>query len=246
METGHSPLPWRAATVVEIRAETPHVSTISLSVPGWPGHLAGQHLDLRLTSADGYQAQRNYSVASASAAAAVELTIQEVKDGEVSPFVLHEVVVGDVLEVRGPIGGYFTWQPGDGRPLLLVAGGSGIVPLMAMLREREKAGDRTPARLLYAARDFEAIIYREELDRLAAASASFSLTFVLTRAQPPHWAGERRRIDRAMLDAHAFPADLEPRAFVCGPTPMVEQVATDLVALGYRAAWVKTERFGPT
>ncbi len=239
-------LPWRPATVTEIRPEAPLVATIALSVPGWPGHLAGQHLDLRLTGADGYQAQRSYSIASASDAATIEITVEQVRNGEVSPFLLHELVVGDILELRGPIGGYFTWEPGEGGPLLLVAGGSGIAPMMAILRQRAKAGDSTPVRLLYSAPTYEAIIYRQELDRMAARSDGFSLTYTLTREQPPNWAGGRRRIDRAMIEASGFSADMSPRAFVCGPTPLVEQVAADLVALGYMEAWVKTERFGPT
>lgn len=239
-------LPWRLATVAEIRSEAPRVATIALGVPDWPGHQAGQHLDLRLMAEDGYQAQRSYSISSVSDAASIEITVEEITDGEVSPFLLNELVVGDVLELRGPIGGYFTWQPGEGGPLLLVAGGSGIAPLMAILRERAKAGDRTPVRLLYSAPTFEALIYRQELDRLAARCHGFSLTYTLTREQPPNWAGARRRIDRALLEASGFSAELNPRAFVCGPTPMVEQVATGLVELGYLEARVKTERFGPT
>ncbi len=239
-------LPWRPATVTEIRPEAQRAATIVLSVPGWPGHLAGQHLDLRLTADDGYQAQRSYSIASVSGAATMEITVEQLRDGEVSQFLLHELVVGDTLELRGPIGGYFTWEPGENGRLLLVAGGSGIVPLMAILRQRAKAGDRTPVQLLYSARTVDAIIYRQELDRMAAGSERFSLTYTLTREQPPNWAGGRRRIDRAMLEAFGFPADMDSRAFVCGPTPLVEQVAADLVALGYAEAWVKTERFGPT
>jgi ferredoxin-NADP reductase len=239
-------LPWRPATVAEIRSEAPRAATIAMRVPGWPGHLAGQHLDLRLTADDGYQAQRSYSIASVADAATLEITVEQVPDGEVSSFLLHELALGDILELRGPIGGYFTWEPGEGGPLQLVAGGSGIVPLMAILRERARAGDRTPVRLLYSAPTFDAIIYREELDRLAARRDGVSLTYTLTRAQPARWAGGRRRIDRSMLEAAAFAAEMNPRAFVCGPTPLVEQVAADLVALGYREPWVKTERFGPT
>ena len=232
--------------MVEIRPEAERVATIALSVPGWPGHLAGQHLDLRLTADDGYQAQRSYSIASASEGPQIEITVEQVTDGEVSTFLLNELVVGDVLELRGPIGGYFTWQPEDGGPLLLVAGGSGIVPLMAMLRERAKAQDRTPVRLLYSARSYGALIYREQLERMAARKDGLSRTYTLTRTQPADWDGGRRRIDRAMLDASGFPSERNRRAYVCGPTPLVEQVAGDLVALGYMEARVKTERFGPT
>ena len=239
-------LPWRPATVVEIRTEAQRVATFALSVPGWPGHLPGQHLDLRLTAPDGYQAQRSYSIASIPSAATLDITVEEITDGEVSPFLLGQVIVGDTLELRGPIGGYFTWEPGERGPLLLVGGGSGVVPLMAILRQRDTAGDRTPVRLVYSARTYEAIIYREELDRLAARSDGFSLTYTLTREQPPNWTGGRRRIDWAMLETAGFPPDLNPLAFVCGPTPLVEQVAAGLVALGYREARVKTERFGPT
>jgi ferredoxin-NADP reductase len=242
-----APLPWRRATVTEIRPEAEGVATIALHVPGWPGHLAGHHLDLRLTAADGYQAQRSYSVASVSDSAELEITVEDVAQGEVSPFLLHDLVVGDVLEVKGPIGGYFTWHPGEGGPLVLVAGGSGIVPLMAMLRERAKAHDRTPAHLIYSARTLESLIYRHELDLLGAGSDGVALTFTLTREQSNRWNGERRRIDRAMLEGAGFPGKGgSPRAFVCGPTPFVEQVAMHLLELGYHDSMIKTERFGPT
>lgn len=237
-------LPWHAATVLEIRAEAPEVATLVLRVPGWPGHLAGQHVDLRLTAPDGYQAQRSYSIASPPAATTVDITVERVMDGEVSPFLLDQVAVGDTLELRGPIGGYFTWEPAEGGPLLLVAGGSGVVPLMAILRHRRDEGDRTPTRLVYSAPRFEAIIYRREIDALAG--DAFEVTYTLTREQPPGWTGGSRRIDREMLEATGFPAGQNPRAFVCGPTPFVEAVANGLVALGYREDRVKTERFGPT
>ncbi|CAA9348863.1 MAG: Flavodoxin reductases (ferredoxin-NADPH reductases) family 1, partial [uncultured Microvirga sp.] len=198
------------------------------------------------TAPDGYQAQRSYSVASAPGGDTIEITVEHVDEGEVSPFLLGEVVVGDTLELRGPIGGYFTWEAGEGGPLLLIAGGSGIAPLMAILRHRAKAGDGTPVRLLYSSRSHDGIIYREELDRMAETNAGFALTHALTREQPPGWKGERRRIDRAMIEASGVSADQNPRAFVCGPTPLVEQVASDLIALGYPEARVKTERFGPT
>lgn len=239
-------LPWHVASVSAIRPEAPGVTTIALGVPGWPGHLAGQHVDLRLTASDGYQAQRSYSVSSAPGGATVDITVEHVPDGEVSSFLLGELAVGDEIELRGPIGGYFTWEPGEGGPLLLVAGGSGMAPLMAMLRLRRQAADATPTRLLYSARAYDAVIYREELDDMAAGNDGFAVTYTLTRAQPPGWTGERRRIDRAMLEKVGFAAARNPRAFVCGPTPLVEQAAADLVALGYAEACVKTERFGPT
>lgn len=239
-------LPWRTAVVAEIRPETSSAATLGLTVPGWPGHLAGQHLDIRLTASDGYQAQRNYSIASAPGDATVEITIETVATGEVSPFLVGEAAVGDTLEVRGPIGEYFTWKPEDGGPLLLIAGGSGIVPLMAILRRRAKASDVTPARLIYSARTPGSIIYQRELASLAAADEDFVLTCTLTREQPAHWTGGRRRIDRPMLETFGFPVSADPRVYVCGPTAMVEQAADDLVALGHAEARVKTERFGPT
>ena len=240
-------LPWRPAVLSAIRRETPQVATLVFDVPEWPGHLAGQHIDIRLTAPDGYQAQRSYSIASAPASkAGVELTVERVEDGEVSPYLLDEAVVGDTLELRGPIGGYFTWAPGDGAPLLLIGGGSGVVPLMAILRQRAALGDATPARLLYSSRDFDGVIYREELEGLVAKNDGLEVVHTLTRRQPEGWSGERRRIDRAMIEAVGFPADRSPHAFVCGPTPLVEQVATTLVELGHSEARVKTERFGPS
>lgn len=239
-------LPWRAATVQAIRPEVPGVATLVLRVAGWPSHRAGQHVDLRLTAEDGYQAQRSYSIASAPDGETVELTVEQVRDGEVSTFLLGDARIGDQLELRGPIGGYFAWEPGDPSPTLLVAGGSGVVPLMAMLRARERTGDGAPARLLYSARSADALIYREELDRLAASDNGPTVTYALTRKQPKGWTGEARRVDRAMLAARGFAADVAPRAYVCGPTPLVEQVATNLVALGYEPARVRTERFGPS
>ena len=248
-------LPWHVATVTRIRPEAKDVVTVAMTVPDWPGHLAGQHLDLRLTAEDGYEAQRSYSIASAPGNPAVEITVERVEGGEVSPFVLDELREGDQLELRGPIGGYFTWTPGsvdmpgtseEVSPVLLVGGGSGVVPLMAMLRDRAERGAADPMRLLYSSRAIEAIIFRDELEHLAAADNGFALTHTLTRAQPADWRGERRRIDRDMLATVGFAASENPRAFVCGPTPLVEQVAADLLALGYAEARVKTERFGPS
>lgn len=237
---------WQMAEVVEIVAETAWAKSIVLRMPAWPGHRAGQHVDVRLTAEDGYQAQRSYSIASPPERAEVVITVERLEDGEVSTYLTDVLAVGDRLEVRGPIGGYFTWRAADGGPLFLVAGGSGIVPLMAMLRHRAEAGNNVPARLLYSSRSEERIIYRAELDRLAAAGDGLEVVHTLTRGAPPGWTGYTRRIDAEMLAETGFAPDLQPRIFICGPTALVEAAATALVALGYDAARVKTERFGPT
>jgi ferredoxin-NADP reductase len=237
---------WRTATVLELVDETPHARTLVLDVPDWPGHDAGQHLDVRLTADDGYQAERSYSVASAPEDARVALTIERLDDGEVSPYLAGELEPGDTFEVRGPIGGHFTWRATDGGPLLLVGGGSGLVPLMAMLRHRARAGSRADARLLVSARERDALLYRDELEQLAAARDGLSITYTLTRAQPEGWTGYARRVDAPMLEAVGPAASAQPRVFVCGPTPFVESVADHLIALGHPAAAVHTERFGPT
>jgi ferredoxin-NADP reductase len=201
---------------------------------------------VRLTAEDGYQAQRSYSIASAPAGERVELTVERLDDGEVSPYLTDELRTGDKLEVRGPIGGYFTWDVADGGPLLLVGGGSGVVPLMAMLRHRASIGSPVPTRLLFSSRSFEEIIYREELTRLAAADDGLEVIHTLTRAQPSDWTGYRRRIDEAMLAEVAWSPAARPLVYICGPTRLVETVASTLVALGHEPARVKTERFGPT
>jgi len=242
-------LEWRVATVVELHNETQRARTLVLDVPDWPGHRAGQHVDVRLVAEDGYQAQRSYSIASAPETAAVSLTVERLDDGEVSPYLCDALGVGDGLEVRGPIGGYFVWDFAQGGPLLLVAGGSGIVPLMAMLRHHAAAdaGARAgvPVRLLYSARHLGDVIYRAELEQLAACP-EIRTSFALTRDAPPDWNGYRRRIDRAMLEEVGWPVAEMPHAFVCGPTPLVESVANLLVELGHAPARVRTERFGPT
>jgi ferredoxin-NADP reductase len=242
-------LEWRVATVADVREETPHARTLVLQVPQWPGQRAGQHVDVRLVAEDGYQAERSYSIASAPEDPTVALTVERLEDGEVSPYLCDVLRVGDGLELRGPIGGYFVWDLAQGGPLLLVAGGSGIVPLMAMLRHHARAdpGVRAdvPVRLIYSARAWDDVIYREELERLAAC-LEVQVTFTLTRDPPIGWQGYRRRIDRAILEQVSWPAAETPRAFVCGPTPFVELVATLLVALGHDPARVRTERFGPT
>jgi ferredoxin-NADP reductase len=239
-------LSWRLARVAEIRPETPRVASLVLDVPGWDGHLVGQHVDVRLTAEDGYQAERSYSIASAPDGQRVELTVERLDDGEVSPYLADELREGDQFELRGPIGLYFVWRPELGGPLLLVAGGSGVVPLMAMLRYRAASGSRVPTRLLYSSRTLEDVIYREELERLAAAGDGLTVTHALTRAQPPGWRGYDRRIDAAMLKDVGWPPAERPLVYVCGPTRLVEAVADDLVALGHEPLRVKTERFGPT
>ncbi len=241
-----APLIWRMATVVELVEETAHARTLVLDVPGWPGQAAGQHVDIRLTAEDGYVAERSYSIASAPEDPQVALTVERIDDGEVSPYLAGELVVGDQFEVRGPVGGHFTWRAADGGPLLLVGGGSGLVPLMAMVRHRAGAGSRADTRLLVSARELEAVLYREELERLGAAGDGLSITYTLTRAVPERWDGFARRVDAAMLEAVGPPPAAGARVFVCGPTPFVEAVADALVGLGYAAALVHTERFGPT
>jgi ferredoxin-NADP reductase len=247
-------IPWRLATVARIVPETSRTRTLILDVPGWPGHRAGQHVDVRLTADDGYRTERSYSIASAPEDVQVALTIERLDDGEVSPYLTEELRVGDQLELRGPIGGYFVWDVALVGPLLLVAGGSGIVPLMAMLRHRAAALATAgtvalhgvPARLLYSSRQWDDVIYRDEIARLAVYDSALEVTLTLTREPPPGWTGFRRRIDRMMLAEVAWPPAERPHVFVCGPTPLVEEVAASLVALGHEPARVKTERFGPT
>jgi ferredoxin-NADP reductase len=248
------PIAWRLATVADALSETPRARTVVLDVPGWPGHRAGQHVDVRLTAEDGYQAQRSYSIASAPEDARVVLTVERLDEGEVSPYLADELRVGDRLELRGPIGGYFVWDVAIGGPLLLVGGGSGIVPLMAMLRHRAAAlgtaeadaRRHIPVRLLYSSRRWDEVIYRDELARLVEDDSALEVALTLTREQPQGWAGFRRRIDRMMLAEVAWPPAERPHVFVCGPTTLVEAVAAALVELGHDPAGVKTERFGPT
>ena len=238
-------LDWQLASVVAKHPETPRVITLRLESGAWAGHLPGQHVDVRLTAEDGYQAQRSYSVSSAPAAGSLELTIEDLLDGEVSPYLSEELRPADQLELRGPIGGYFTWTEADGGPLLLIAGGSGIAPLMSMLRYREEVGAAVPATLLYSSRSWEEIIYREELARLGV-DPTVRVVHTLTRSHPPDWEGYTRRIDGPMLAEVVGSPRPESLAYICGPTRLVEQVANTLVALGYPPARVKTERFGPS
>jgi ferredoxin-NADP reductase len=236
---------WRVATVAEVADETPHARTLVLDVAGWPGHVAGQHADVRLTAEDGYQAERSYSIASAPEDATVSLTVERIDDGEVSPYLAGEVRAGDQFELRGPIGGHFTWRVQQGGPLLLVGGGSGLVPLMAMLSHRAAAKSTASAVLLVSSRTVQDILYRAELEQLAQGDG-LAVHHTLTRGAPDGWDGFDRRVDAEMLSAVApAPADA-PRTFVCGPTPFVEAVADLLVGLGYEPASIHAERFGPT
>jgi len=233
-------LTWQTATVTSVMRETDAVRTIELEVPDWPGHHAGQHLDVRLTAEDGYTAERSYSIATADDEP-VAITVERLDDGEVSPYLTEELHAGDQLELRGPIGGWFVWDTSDGGPLLLVAGGSGVVPLRAILRHRQRAGSDVPARLLYSSRTLAEVIYHSELDQYRGGVA---VSYTLTRSQPPGWTGYSGRVDAALLAKIAWPASEHPLVFVCGPTSFVEAVAGNLVALGYPAGRVKTERFG--
>ncbi len=239
-------LTWQLGEVAEIARETSRVSSLYLDVPDWADHLAGQHIDVRLTADDGYQAERSYSIASPPEDDRLEITVERLDDGEVSPYLVGELRFGDKLELRGPIGGHFVWRAGDDRPLLLVAGGSGVVPLMAMLRHRARGERKTPARLLYSSRTLADIIYRAELDRLASANDGLAVHHTLTRDKPAGWTGYTRRIDSAMVKEVAWPKEQTPAVFVCGPTSFVEAAADLLVASGYDPLWVKTERFGAT
>jgi ferredoxin-NADP reductase len=232
------------ATVRETRAETPRAATVAVDVPAWPGHLAGQHVDVRLTAEDGYQAQRSYSIASAPEDDSLELTVERIDDGEVSPYLVDELRPGDQFELRGPIGGYFTWHAGLDGALLLVGGGSGVVPLRCMLRHRRAAGGTGDARLLLSARGPDEVLYRTELDALAGDGVKVDFTF--TREPPPGWNGFARRIDADMLAAVGPGPGVHPRVYLCGPTPFVERAADLLVDLGHDPSMIKAERFGPT
>jgi ferredoxin-NADP reductase len=232
-------LTWLVATVTDTVEETPRVRTLLLDADGWPGHRAGQHVDVRLTAEDGYQAERSYSIASAPDDP-LAITVERLDDGEVSPYLVDEAREGDAFEVRGPIGGYFVWE-NDGRPTFLVGGGSGVVPLMAMIRA---SGGTTPIRLLYSSRTLEDIIYREELD--SRAGRGLEVFHTLTRSQPAVWTGYSRRLDDALLRDVAWPAAERPQVFVCGSTRFVDAAADGLLRLGYEAHWIRTERFGAT
>jgi ferredoxin-NADP reductase len=240
-------LEWQIATVSALRDETPTVRTFTLTLPGWDGHRAGQHVDLRLTAEDGYSVERSYSIASEpERTGEIDVTVERIPDGEVSPFLHDVVVVGDRLEVRGPIGGYFVWESSMTDPLFLVAGGSGVVPLMAMVRHRARAGSGGPARLLFSSRGPAEVIFRDELDRLSGTGTGFEVAYTLTRDQPPGWTGYARRIDAQMLAEVLEPLGGEARTYICGPTALVETAANALVQLGFPVDRIRTERFGPT
>jgi ferredoxin-NADP reductase len=236
--------------VTATRQETDGARTLVLGVDGWPGHVAGQHVDVRLTAEDGYATQRSYSVASAPGNGTLEITVERIDDGEVSPYLVDVAEPGDRCEVRGPVGGYFTWEPSttaaQTRPVLLVAGGSGVVPLMSMIRSRAGAGSRVPFRLVYSVRSPRAVIYREELCDRERDDRGLDVSYAYTRETPEGWSRPPGRIDAALLSAAGWPADLEPACFVCGPTAFVEAVAGLLIDLGYAPDWIRTERFGPT
>ena len=236
-------LRWRVATLVGQRVETPTAHTLVLKVPGWPGHLAGQHVDVRLTAEDGYSTQRSYSIASAPGGELVELTVQYVLDGEVSPYLADQLAVGDQLELRGPVGGWFVWRPEQSEPVLLVAGGSGIVPVMAMIRARRAAASRAPFRLIYSVRTPEDRIYLSELRR---GDPGLDTAYLYTRSAPDNWPRPPARLGPQDLVRDGWPTEFDPTVYVCGPTGFVELAADLLVDLGHDAGRVRTERFGPS
>ncbi len=238
-------LAWQLATVVEVVEETAQTRTIVLDAPDWGGHRAGQHVDIRLTAEDGYQAQRSYSIASAPEDEHLAITVERLDDGEVSPYLAGELRAGDQLELRGPIGGYFVWERSLGGPLVLIAGGSGIVPFRSMLRHLDAVGGGVDARLLYSSRSLDDVIYRDELERLAGVSG-IEVRFALTRTWPEGWTGWRGRIDRPLLAEYAWPVSARPLIYTCGPSGFVEAATGILVEIGYEPGRVRAERFGPT
>jgi ferredoxin-NADP reductase len=235
---------WRPATVASVRPESPAARTVVLQVPGWPGHQAGQHVDIRLTADDGYTASRSYSIASVADGELVEVTVERLDDGEVSPYLVDVVAPGDRLEVRGPVGGWFVWRPEQAEPVLLVGGGSGVVPLMSIVRRHVASGSSAPLRLVYSLGDPDAALYRDELAGLAA--DGLSLTYVYTRRTPDGWPRPPGRLDAGLLAASAFPPAESPTSYVCGPTGFVETAADLLVDAGHDSRRVRTERFGPS
>ena len=243
----HRRLTWQLGEVVQTRTETARARSLTLTMPEWTGHRPGQHVDVRLTAEDGYQAERSYSIASPpEEGPKVAITVERLDDGEVSPYLVDELQVGDRLELRGPIGGYFVWESQMGGPLLLVGGGSGIVTLMAMIRHRRAVRSTLPTRLLYSSRSQEEVIYCDELDDVTRRDGGLEVIHTLTRTRPPGWTGYHRRSKEELLREVAWPARDRPLAYICGPTQFVETAATGLVALGYDPTRVKTERFGPT
>jgi ferredoxin-NADP reductase len=238
---------WRVGTVVALHDETMTARTIALEVPDWPGHVAGQHVDVRVTAPDGYSTVRSYSIASApNSYGRVELTVERLPNGEVSPYLTQEVVAGDRLELRGPIGGWFVWRTEQTEPVQLIAGGSGIVPLMAMIRSRASAGNKSQFRLLYSVREPGAVFYRDELQALSDRSHSVSITYAYTRAAPKDWPRPPSRIDATLIATGTWPSNLGPTSYACGPTSFVENATDLLIAAGYGRENIKTERFGAT
>ncbi len=239
-------LVWRSATLVEVTEETPKAKTLVFEIPGWPGHLAGQHVDVRLTAEDGYTAQRSYSLSAPADGDRVRMTVQLVEDGEVSPYLLQGLGTGESIELRGPVGGWFVWRPTDPDPVLLVGGGSGVAPLMAMVRARRLAGSRVPFRLIYSVRSADDAFYARELRLPPAADGGLDTAWVYTRQLPDGAPGVAHRISVDDLVAHGWPAELTPTCYVCGPTGFVETVASALVDLGHDPDRIRTERFGPS
>jgi ferredoxin-NADP reductase len=238
---------WRIGTVVALHDETATARTITLEVPDWPGHIAGQHVDVRVTAPDGYSAVRSYSIASApNSHRRVEITVERLPNGEVSPYLTQEVAAGDRLELRGPIGGWFVWRAEQTEPVQLIAGGSGIVPLMAMIRSRASAGNKSQFRLLYSVREPRAVFYQEELQELADKDRSLNLTYAYTRVTPMDWPRPPGRVDAALIADATWPSSLAPTCYVCGPTSFVESATDLLSASGIQRDKIKTERFGST
>jgi ferredoxin-NADP reductase len=237
---------WKVGTVVGSHVETPTARSLQIDIPDWPGNLAGQHLDLRLTAPDGYTATRSYSIASAGPGTVVQLAVDKLPDGEVSPYLVDEVMVGDEIELRGPLGGWFVWRPEQADPVQLIAGGSGVVPLVAMVRAHEAAGSAAKFRLLYSVRTPDDVFFAEELHDLQASAADLEIDFVYTRQVPDGWPRPAGRITRGILAQLTIPASQSPTVFVCGPTGFVETVADLLVEMGHPSSLVKTERFGGT
>jgi ferredoxin-NADP reductase len=235
---------WKVGKVTAVQAQTPTARSLSVEIPDWPGNLAGQHLDLRLTAPDGYTATRSYSIASAGSGNTVQLAVDKLPDGEVSPYLVDDVIVGDELELRGPLGGWFVWHPEQTEPVQLIAGGSGVVPIVAMIRAHEAAGSSAKFRLLYSVRAPDDVFFADELAGLEKSSANLEITWVYTRTAPSGWPTPAGRINRDILEVSTIPASDDPTVFVCGPTGFVEAVADLLVALGHPSARVKTERFG--
>ena len=239
-------LTWLVGRLVSTRDETATARTLVFDVPGWPGHLPGQHVDVRLTAEDGYSTERSYSIASAPDGTGVELTIERLDDGEVSPYLTEVFSVGDPLELRGPIGGYFAWHPDSSAPVLLVGGGSGVVPLMAMARTWIAERSSAPMRLVYSTRSPATLLYNAELADIAARSDGLTADIVYTRSAPPGWAGRPGRLDASRLRDLAGPVGPDAQVFVCGPTGFVESIARALTGLGFRPGQIRTERFGPS